>query len=1315
MEERQKETKDEKEKEEKEQEALIIATADTQLVSEITASTMDAEESLDLLLQDDSVREPSFNEGNFMSHNLLTSASTPICPASAVKRLLHLSNDSSEDNRTPPKKLRTEMIPKLAVVDANQDSDGGSDSWKSHDENRLMNHPSDAHQKGGSFILDTGAADADADSHHKNDSFCQEHNGAGATSSYDSHQGHIYRTGMSSDRLLDMRTSPTKQQLVRMVENLNRKIAKYENNYPCYNKNELLENSGKKLTFVMNAVCVVEMKDENCAHIRSIAMCEEPHLMPANTYCSNEPPYPGCMGGHHNGSSDADRSSSLTNGSSQASGPGPFEVPQLTHLARMTHDSLTSSTTTSSSAGGRNNQGLTADNHRHIKLSSDKLTALSDKFAHHMRMACPRCDYTFSRHLPPTNHSRSSSSTASPLVELQEKAHQFRDTFNLDTPPMDLKAKKRTVSVGSEARKSTITSGNEAKKSTMLDRDTTAAKESTISTENEAKKSTITSGNEAPDCKKRTISVGESTAAKESTISTENEAKKITITSGNEAPDCKKRTISVGKSTAAKESTISTGNEAKITNKSPITAGNEGTDCKMSTMTVRDSMAAKESTITTGNVAAGSNKSPITAGNEALDCKMSTMLDREITAAKESTISTENEATAVKNSTLKSSKPRNVEESTITSGNGATLAATSNAAKVFEESSSTIENEPSEDKKPVVAKESTGNEPNFVKSSTMTARETAAAKESTISLKRPTSTGEYTSGEPPAAKRRTSDEYSTIAAANEGILAKNSTMFPSKPKSVKESKKTSEDELLLAKNSTMLSSKPLCVKESTKTSEDEPLSAKNSTMLSSKPLCVKESTKTSEDEHLSAKNSTMLSSKPLCVKESTKTSEDDHLSAKNSTMLSSKPVCVKESTRTSEDEPLLAKNSTMLSSKPLCVKESTKTSEDEPSSAKNSTSKLTTVKEVSKQSTLSLGVTRESRMIASQPTTSSGHKGTGIPFLCLDTSSMSTDSDAENFYFPPILDDPSIRSQFLDVEAVGGEAEFDDVTKGCKALMGDEKMTNKSKTELSPNRQFLAQMELIKKGPIPESGSDLFKGCSVVFSRCLRHIDVWRTLRSTDTEGDSDREYRAPSEDHSPMDVQRLTRQVLAGGGQVFSRLHQVPGDMRHTLYLVTDRPSRSARYLSCVLDGVPVVSYMAVISACIDKQHFGRMVQQNCDFWLPVGWSDETGHSILRHPEKRQPLLGKRVLYTCGNHVTHRFWREILARMGAHVVSLAGNHHEVDIVVSSDAHAQSNYHVPVVNCNWIVHTLLHGSCRRHDASPFYSPDYCDGGGDSSC
>ncbi|RZF32833.1 hypothetical protein LSTR_LSTR014692 [Laodelphax striatellus] len=116
---------------------------------------------------------------------------------------------------------------------------------------------------------------------HQDDSggsFCLD-NGAAAASSYDSHQGHIYRAGISSDRLLDMRKSPTKEQLVHMIENLNKKIAKYENEHDAVctsasqHKNELLENPGKKLTFAVNAICVIEMKDENCAHIRVETGC----------------------------------------------------------------------------------------------------------------------------------------------------------------------------------------------------------------------------------------------------------------------------------------------------------------------------------------------------------------------------------------------------------------------------------------------------------------------------------------------------------------------------------------------------------------------------------------------------------------------------------------------------------------------------------------------------------------------------------------------------------------------------------------------------------------------------------------------------------------------------------------------------------------------------------------------------------------------------------------------------------------------------------------------------------------------------------
>lgn len=31
---------------------------------------------------------------------------------------------------------------------------------------------------------------------------------------------------------------------------------------------------------------------------------------------------------------------------------------------------------------------------------------------------------------------------------------------------------------------------------------------------------------------------------------------------------------------------------------------------------------------------------------------------------------------------------------------------------------------------------------------------------------------------------------------------------------------------------------------------------------------------------------------------------------------------------------------------------------------------------------------------------------------------------------------------------------------------------------------------------------------------------------------------------------------------------------------------------------------------------------------------------------------------------------------------------------------------IPVVNCNWIIHTLIHGEYRQPDASPVYKHTY---------
>ncbi|RZF44943.1 hypothetical protein LSTR_LSTR005365 [Laodelphax striatellus] len=461
------------------------------------------------------------------------------------------------------------------------------------------------------------------------------------------------------------------------------------------------------------------------------------------------------------------------------------------------------------------------------------------------------------------------------------------------------------------------------------------------------------------------------------------------------------------------------------------------------------------------------------------------------------------------------------------------------------------------------------------KESTITCRELTTTKESTMTCREPTATGE-----------------STMTLRSEPTGAEERTVITFKEPTVDK-----ENTIITCREST-------AAEESTMTLRSEQTAAEESTIMSSRSTAAEESTMTPSSLAV-AKESTMAPSGPALAKESTMTSSR-FTDAKESTMTPSRFTDAKKSTMT-PSSPALAKESTMTPSRFTDAKESTMT----PSSP---------------------AVAKESTMM---PTTSWGGQGIETPYLNLNTSSISTDSDAESSYFPPIL---------------------------------------------------------------------------VVFSQCRRHIDVWRSVRSSDTESnDSERELRTPGDDVSRMDVLRLTRQVQAGGGEVYKRLHQVPRHMRDNLYLISDGPSRSPLYLACIMLGVPLVSYTAVINACQERQNFKQLVHQDRHFFcLPIGWSDETGRKIIRKPEKR-PFAGIRVAYACdsGNHVTHTFWREILARMGAHVVDGLAPTQHVDIVVSdgsSNTHAREN--TPIVNCNWIVHSLMYGSCRQANASPLYSAEY---------
>lgn len=118
-------------------------------------------------------------------------------------------------------------------------------------------------------------------------------------------------------------------------------------------------------------------------------------------------------------------------------------------------------------------------------------------------------------------------------------------------------------------------------------------------------------------------------------------------------------------------------------------------------------------------------------------------------------------------------------------------------------------------------------------------------------------------------------------------------------------------------------------------------------------------------------------------------------------------------------------------------------------------------------------------------------------------------------------------------------------------------------------------------GPIPHTDSNLFKGMSFLLTCVpLESID-----RFQDDKDDKSSDV-GTSEDEiewskKPFIRDRLSRQIVAGGGKVYADFNEIPQDEYKNTKLITNVPNTTAKALLCLSVGIPVYNHNWIIRCC--------------------------------------------------------------------------------------------------------------------------------------
>ncbi|XP_012276833.1 TP53-binding protein 1 [Orussus abietinus] len=249
-------------------------------------------------------------------------------------------------------------------------------------------------------------------------------------------------------------------------------------------------------------------------------------------------------------------------------------------------------------------------------------------------------------------------------------------------------------------------------------------------------------------------------------------------------------------------------------------------------------------------------------------------------------------------------------------------------------------------------------------------------------------------------------------------------------------------------------------------------------------------------------------------------------------------------------------------------------------------------------------------------------------------------------------------------------------------------------------------------GPIPRSGSNIFKGLSFILTcASLESMDKYK-MDSQESNSDPGTE-NEEEWSKKPFARDRLKRQLTAGGGKVYDNFEQIPQDEYGNTKLITNVPNLTAKSIQCLSVGIHAYNHNWVIRCCQQNKLVNAAEDE-----LPAGWSlDKRNYVEMYQRTNQKPLTHFVVVIPIirSDNEFVPFWRQICENAGATVLltdkpgsnliqgSVVLTNHKCPTWLVEKANSWS---IPLVSTTWIVQCLIEGKLCPHDTQASYKYDY---------
>ncbi|KAG7207764.1 hypothetical protein KM043_009374 [Ampulex compressa] len=251
-------------------------------------------------------------------------------------------------------------------------------------------------------------------------------------------------------------------------------------------------------------------------------------------------------------------------------------------------------------------------------------------------------------------------------------------------------------------------------------------------------------------------------------------------------------------------------------------------------------------------------------------------------------------------------------------------------------------------------------------------------------------------------------------------------------------------------------------------------------------------------------------------------------------------------------------------------------------------------------------------------------------------------------------------------------------------------------------------------GPIPNTNSTIFKGMSFILTcASVESIDRYQ-IESKDSGSDAGTE-NEEEWIQTPFVRDRLQKQIIAGGGKVYTDFNLVPKDEYKDTKLITNVPNSTAKSLLCLSVGIPAYNHKWIIRCCQQNE----VVNPDEDK-LPSGWSLEKKSYIemFQRPSNK-PLTQVIVIIPTleSNKEFAPFWRIICENAGA-VVLLADSSETIESFVEGTVILTNHrcpawvvtraneLQIPLLSTTWIIQCLIEGKVCHYSNQLRYNYNF---------